>query len=39
MDEIISGVRRIREEYVAKHKYDLNEMFADLKIKEATFNR
>ena len=39
MDEIITEVRKIREEYVAEHNYSLDEIFADLKRKEATSNK
>ena len=39
MDEIIAEVRKIREEYVAEHNYSLDEIFADLKGKEASSNR
>ena len=39
MDEIITEVRRIREEYVAEHNYNLNEIYADLKKKEASSNK
>ena len=39
MDEIITEVRKIREEYVAEHNYSLDEIFADLKGKEASSNR
>lgn len=39
MDEIITEVRKIREEYVAEHNFSLDEIFADLKRKEASSNR
>lgn len=39
MDEIITEVRKIREEYVAEHNYSLDEIFADLKGKEASSNK
>ncbi|MGE0085002.1 MAG: hypothetical protein AB7S75_11340 [Desulfococcaceae bacterium] len=39
MDEIISEVRKIREEYVAEHNFRLDEIFADLKKKELASNR
>ncbi len=39
MDEIIAEVRKIREEYVAEHNYNLDEIFSDLKGKEASSNK
>ncbi|CAN2046313.1 hypothetical protein GMMP1_40076 [Candidatus Magnetomoraceae bacterium gMMP-1] len=39
MDEIITEVRKIREEYVAEHDYNLDKIFADLKEKEASSNK
>ncbi len=39
MDEIITEVRKIREDYVAEHNYNLDEIFADLKRKEASSNK
>lgn len=39
MDEIIAEVRKIREAYAAEHNYSLDEIFADLKEKEASSNR
>jgi hypothetical protein len=38
-DEIIDEVRRIREDYVAKHAYDMNEIFEDLKTRESKSSR
>jgi hypothetical protein len=38
-DEIISEVRRIRDDYVAKHAYDLNAIFDDLKKGESASSR
>ena len=38
-DEIIDEVRRIRDRYVARHGWDLNAVFADLKKREAASSR
>ena len=38
-DEIIDEVRRIRDDYVAKHHYNLDDIFEDLKKREATSTR
>jgi hypothetical protein len=37
--EIIDEVRRIRDEYVAKHDYNLNLIFEDLKARESASSR
>jgi hypothetical protein len=38
-DEIIDEVRRIRDDYVAKHHYNLDDIFEDLKKRESTSSR
>jgi hypothetical protein len=38
-DEIIDEVRHIRDDYFAKHHYDLNVFFEDLKKREAASSR
>lgn len=38
-DPIVEEIREIREEFAAKHNYDLREMFKTLKEIEAKRNR
>ena len=38
-DEIISEVRRIRDDYVAKHGCDLDAIFDDLQKRESASSR
>lgn len=38
-DEIMTDVRKIREEYAAEHSYDLDAICKDLKDKEASTKR
>jgi DNA-binding protein H-NS len=39
IDEIVEEIHQIREEYAKSFNYDLDEMFADLRKKEAASGR